>query len=82
MKLAWVLGAFVALLVLLVSLLHPEGLRRTERDTFEVWIRRMGTLADELSKRGVAVVNCTPGSALKCFAMSALDVELERCDVL
>lgn len=51
---------------------HPEPLRNTRQGTFAKWIARFETLACELSRRGVDVVNCTPRSALRCFRFESL----------
>lgn len=55
---------------------HPYGLRETGPALFERWRQRFGTLAPELQRLGVDVVNVTPGSALACFRRSTLDAEL------
>src|SRR3990172_714287 len=57
---------------------HPKPLRTTPPPTFGRWIERFETLAAELEKRGVQVINCTPGSALKCFARADLVKALEK----
>lgn len=46
---------------------HPKPLRSTSAGTLDGWVKSMETLAAELAQRSVQVVNCTPGSALKCF---------------
>jgi hypothetical protein len=46
---------------------HPKPLRATSPGTFDQWVGLMETLAAEMAKRSIEVVNCTPGSALKCF---------------
>jgi hypothetical protein len=46
---------------------HPSPLRNHGESMYEKWLKAFSTLAPELKKRGVEVVNCTPGSALKCF---------------
>lgn len=58
---------------------HPQGLRETAPELYERWISRMASLAPELERRGVEVVNCTPGSALACFVRSTMDSEIGRC---
>ena len=58
---------------------HPQGLRETAPELYERWISRMASLAPELERRGVEVVNCTPGSALACFVRSTMDAEIGRC---
>lgn len=59
---------------------HPHPLKQTDDEQFARWIRRFGTLAPVLAKRGVDVVNCTPGSALQCFRMGVLEDELARTE--
>jgi hypothetical protein len=56
---------------------HRDGLVNTDRETYERFIRRFATLKDALDARGIQVINCTPGSALTCFPMMALDDALE-----
>lgn len=34
---------------------------------FQNWIEKFRVLSIELKRRGVTVINCTPGSALNCF---------------
>ncbi|MBI3150079.1 MAG: hypothetical protein HYZ17_16365 [Betaproteobacteria bacterium] len=46
---------------------HQKPLRNTTPASFERWAADMQTLAVALAQRGVAVINCTPGSALRCF---------------
>lgn len=43
---------------------HPSPLRNTEPEHFARWIERFHALND----RGSEIINCTPGSRLKCFA--------------
>jgi sugar phosphate isomerase/epimerase len=57
---------------------HPYGLRETGPALFERWRQRFATLAPELERLGVDVVNVTPGSALTCFRRSTLETELCR----
>jgi hypothetical protein len=57
---------------------HHAQLKQTSRKQFVVWCERFKDLAKELDARGIDVVNCTPGSALKCFRMAALADELEK----
>ena len=57
---------------------HPEPLRNAGEGIFAGWIARFGTLAPELEKRGIEVVNCTPGSALTCFPMMDLGEALDE----
>ena len=48
---------------------HPEGLKNTKPHRFEQFKRQFANYRP----RGVEVVNCTPGSALKCYRMASLD---------
>lgn len=59
---------------------HPAGLKVTQPEQYAVWCDRFKALVPEAEKRGVDVVNCTPGSALRCFLMGELDEQLERRD--
>lgn len=59
---------------------HPHGLRRTVPGTFGVWTRRMAAVAPLFAARGIEVVNCTPGSALKGYRMARLEDEID-CSV-
>jgi hypothetical protein len=52
---------------------HPEGLRNTSDWAFANWRQRFAELAPIATRMGVAVINCTPASALDCFP---------RCDPL
>lgn len=40
---------------------------------YPLFVGRFNGLASELSKKGIEVINCTPGSALKCFPISSLE---------
>lgn len=51
---------------------HKYPLREHGEGIFATWIARFATLAPELKARGVEVLNCTPGSALKCFPVANL----------
>lgn len=55
---------------------HPAPLRSTGEHTFRKWIRLFGLLAAELKARDIEVLNCTPGSALKCFPFMDLEKAL------
>jgi hypothetical protein len=46
---------------------HEYPANLNSRPRFAHWIPRFNSLAPYLKGRGVAVVNCTPGSALSCF---------------
>ena len=54
---------------------HPSPLRNHGESQYAKWIKNFETLVPEMKKRGIEVVNCTPGSALKCFPF---DLEQER----
>jgi hypothetical protein len=51
---------------------HKRPLR-DDGNVYARWIPHFATLKPELDRRGIEVINCTPGSALKCFSMMALD---------
>jgi hypothetical protein len=46
---------------------HVHGLRDHGEGIFAEWLERMETLKAPLAERGIEVVNCTPGSALKVW---------------
>ncbi len=46
---------------------HPKGLGNPLEQSYRGWIRALESLAPLLKERGVDVINCTPGSRLKCF---------------
>lgn len=46
---------------------HDYPAHLNSRPRFADWIPRFQSLAPQLSRRGVEVINCTPGSALSCF---------------
>lgn len=48
---------------------HPEPLKNTKPERFEVFKRQFAGFRP----RGVAIYNCTPGSALKCYPFSTLE---------
>jgi hypothetical protein len=52
--------------------MHKEPLRNPTANRFLRWIRRFPAL----NHCGAQIINCTPGSALKCFPMVALDESL------
>lgn len=52
---------------------HEYPLRDAGQGIFKRWIARFETLAPELAKRGIEVLNCTPESALSCFPMAKLE---------
>lgn len=51
---------------------HKQPLRTRGEGRYAQWIPRFSTLAPELAKRGIEVINATPGSALKCFPQMEL----------
>jgi len=57
---------------------HRHGLVNTAPETYARFIRRFADLKAALDARGVEVINCTPGSALKCFPFADLADILER----
>lgn len=50
---------------------HDYPANLNSRPRFADWIPRFRRLAPEIKRRGVDVVNCTPGSALTCFAFAS-----------
>lgn len=52
--------------------LHPKELRSTTRDRMEQFKKQF----TEFRAPGVEIVNCTPGSHLKCFRLGDLACEL------
>jgi hypothetical protein len=56
---------------------HVAPLRDAGEGTFARWIKNYATLAPELAKRGIQVLNVTQGSALRCFQMADLSEALE-----
>jgi hypothetical protein len=57
---------------------HPQPLRNTEDALFARWVSQMMILAGSLKNRGVEVLNCTAGSALRCWPIVSLDDVLEK----
>lgn len=59
---------------------HPEHaapLRTTHPDYYDIFRAHFQTLVDPLAERGIEVLNCTPGSALRCFPFADLAEVLE-----
>jgi hypothetical protein len=52
---------------------HAKPLRTTPPSSYERWIARFATLAPELERIGVEVINCTERSALGCFSRAKLE---------
>lgn len=55
---------------------YTNGLPNTAAHLFSSWIKSFERLAADLAQAGVAVVNCSPGSALKSFPMGELEEAL------
>ena len=49
---------------------HPGG---TSPSVFDAMLPWFETLVGPLAKRGIEVINCTPGSAIKCFPRGAIE---------
>lgn len=50
--------------------------RSNLRIPFDLFIERFTRSAPEFGKRGIRVINCTPGSALKCFPFMSIEEAL------
>lgn len=50
-----------------------QQLRNTVEESYSRWAQLMQQLGAALAKRGVTVINCTPGSALTCFPFQPLE---------
>lgn len=57
---------------------HPYPLRDHSDGIYSGWIDAFKKLKPELDKRGIEVINCTPGSALTCFPMMDLEEAIDR----
>lgn len=58
---------------------HPPGLTDADPNVHRnLFIPEFEKLAPLLPSLGVEVINCTAGSALRCFPAGSLDVELSR----
>lgn len=55
---------------------HPKPL--IQKQLFGEWIHKLRKVADDLKKRDIRVINCTPGSALPWFPMSDITKELQH----
>ena len=51
---------------------HPEELKDPSEAAFTRWTKHFQTLAQELTRRGIEVLNCSPISRLTCFPKKAL----------
>lgn len=49
---------------------HPGDLQR--KSPFPFFLKNFDTLAPELARRGVSVINCSPASRLECFPRAPL----------
>jgi hypothetical protein len=54
---------------------HKAPLRNTPEPSFANWIQRFPALIG----RGAQIINCTPGSALRCFPCQPLAEALHDC---
>ncbi len=52
---------------------HPKGMNNPAAGLFSAWIERFKTIVPDLERAGVEIINCTPGSALKCFPAAKLE---------
>lgn len=52
---------------------HPEPLKNTKPERFEVFKEQF----NRYRPKGVEIINCTPGSALKCFPSLPLEEALQ-----
>lgn len=57
---------------------HPPGLSNPPPWLFAQWIKHFEALSTDLRSRGVPVVNCSPGSALRAFDTSTLEAALSH----
>ena len=54
---------------------HPGG---TSARVYEHMLRHFPSLIAPLKKKGIEIVNCTPGSKLRCFPMMSLEDALPK----
>jgi hypothetical protein len=57
---------------------HEEHPVHMGANIFEGWVEAFGSLAPELARRGVEVINCAPGSALHVFPRMPLEAALAQ----
>ncbi len=50
--------------------------RKNLKMPFELFIERFTRSAPEFKRRGIQIINCTPGSALKCFPFMTIEEAL------
>lgn len=55
---------------------HPDR----QPSPYAAMLEAFPSIVQPLAALGVAVINCTPGSALKCFPMASLQDELSRLE--
>lgn len=55
---------------------HPAGLNNPGQSNFNGWIAHFSGAVQDFRQMGVEVINCTPGSALRCFPMARLEETL------
>lgn len=53
---------------------HPKELNA--KPQFASWIKHFESMAKDLKAAGVEVVNCTPGTSLRCFPFMKLEIAL------
>ena len=58
---------------------HASPLRDHGEAIYPRWIKRFSTLAPELARRGIEVINCTPRSALKIWPHKNLEEVMKSC---
>lgn len=52
---------------------HPPGLNNPDASNFARWASEFARAVPDLARAGVEVINCTQGSALRCFPMADLE---------
>ncbi len=52
---------------------HPKGMSNPGSALYPRWVKNYETMVPDLKRAGVEVINCTPGSELKCFPMAKLE---------
>ena len=55
---------------------HGPGLVNPQESTFASWREAFRRAVPQLRDAGVTALNCTPGSALKCFPLARLEAAL------
>lgn len=58
---------------------HCGRLRNPGKSEMMVWRTDMELAAGKIAKRGTRVINCTPGTALRCFPCMPLSDALDGC---